>query len=281
MGPLTTDQLLELAPEAIPLPHTTVRLIQLINHPDSTVDELTAVLEQDQALSARMLRVANSAYYGLPRQVTSLHEAIVLLGRNALRGVVFTASVVGVLGRQVTGYSLGPGALWRHSISVARAARHLAERAAVQPDEAYVGGLLHDIGKVVLDQYMQEEFGRAMELAPAEAIAFDEAERRVFGVDHAAIGGALADHWELPPMLVDAIRCHHRPADAKVAPALTAAIHVADIVCLELGVGIGREGLQYAGEPRAFSLLSLEPEDLAKLTARVADDLDTIDPAPV
>ena len=277
MGSITTEQLLESAPEAIPLPQTTVFLIRLLNQPESTVDDLTDVLEQDQALSARMLRVANSAYYGLPRQVTSLREAVVMLGRNTLRGLVFTASVMGVLGRQVTGYSLGQGDLWRHSISTAQAARFLADRAGVHPDEAYVAGLLHDIGKIVLDQYMQEEFGEAMDLTRERGVPFDEAERRVFGVDHAEIGGALAEHWDLPSMLVEAIRYHHRPLEAGVAPALTAAIHVADIVCLELGVGLGRDGLQYAGEPRAFSLLDLEMDDFAELVAHVADGLDTVD----
>ena len=119
----------------------------------------------------------------------------------------------------------------------------------MQPDEPYAAGLLHDIGKVVMGQYMADTFDRAIDLARESSIPHDQAEREVFGVDHAEIGGALAESWELPPPLVDAIRHHHRPSDAKFAPKLTCLIHVVDLACLELGVGLGRDGLQYLGRP--------------------------------
>ena len=95
MQTLTTEELLELAPEAVPLPHTTIRVVQMINRPETTADELAAVLEDDQALTARLLRVANSAYYGLPRQISSVAEAVVMLGLNTLRSLVLTASIGG------------------------------------------------------------------------------------------------------------------------------------------------------------------------------------------
>ena len=277
MSTITTDRLLELAPEAIPLPQTTVRIVQLTNQPDSSMTELAQVLEQDQALSARVLRVANSAYFGLPRQVTSIRDAVVLLGQSTLRSLVFTASVVGVLGREVAGYGLGKGALWQHSVAAARAARHLSERVGLDSDEAYVAGLLHDIGKIVLDQYMQDEFARALDLTTDDGIPFDQAERSVFGVDHAEIGGVLAERWELPARLVDAIRHHHRPSAAQTAPRLTAAVHVADLVCLELGLGMGREGLQYIADPKAFVLLELDEAGFSELAGVVADHLNSPD----
>ena len=114
MASMSTEKLLEMAPEAIPLPATTLQIIKLINDPRSTAADVGGILESDQALTARVLRVANSAYYGVPRQVVSARDAVVMLGHNTLRSLIFTASVAGVLGRKATGYALGAGDLWRH-----------------------------------------------------------------------------------------------------------------------------------------------------------------------
>jgi len=270
MSPLDLDKLMEVAPEAIPLPVTTVKIVKLINDPTSTAAQVAQVLETDQALTARVLRVANSAYYGLPRQVVSARDAIVLLGHNTLRSLIFTASVAGVLGRKASGYCLDTGELWRHSISVANGSRVLARinhRAIAE--EAYVAGLLHDIGKIVLDQYMQEDFQQTMSFAVEQAVSFSDAECEILGIDHAAIGGVLAERWDLPPQYVAAIRHHHEPLRAKDHLAITCLVHVADMIALELGLGLGADGLLYPLVPEAFDIIGLTPERYSEVVETV------------
>lgn len=275
MPSISTEKLIEMAPEAIPLPATTLQIIKLINDPRSTAEDVGGVLEMDQALTARVLRVANSAYYGVPRQVASARDAVVMLGHNTLRSLIFTASVAGVLGRKATGYALGSGDLWRHSINVATAARLVARvNHPEMAEEGYVAGLLLDIGKIVLDQYLQDDFGTANALATEEGISFVEAEKRVFGADHAEIGSLLAEKWNLPPLLVEAIRYHHSPLDAELSPVLTSIVHVADLVATELGIGIGSDGLQYPSVGEAFELIGVEPEDYMVIMGQVAETAD-------
>ena len=275
MPSMSTEKLLEMAPEAIPLPATTLQIIKLINDPRSTAEDVGGVLETDQALTARVLRVANSAYYSVPRQVASARDGVVMLGHNTLRSLIFTASVAGVLGRKATGFALGAGELWRHSINVAGGARLVARvKHPELAEEGYVAGLLLDIGKIVLDQYLQDDFGTANTLAIEEGISFVEAERRVFGADHAEIGSLLAEKWNLPPILVEAIRFHHSPLDAEISPVLTSIVHVADLVATELGIGIGSDGLQYPSVGEAFELAGVDADDYMVIMGQVAETAD-------
>ena len=270
MSPIDVDKLVEMAPEAIPLPATTLRIIKLINDPTSTAAEVAGVMEKDQALTARVLRVANSAYYGLPRQVSSARDAVVLLGHNTLRSLIFTASVAGVLGRKATGYSLGEGDLWKHSVNVANGSRLLSRfKHRTKAEEAYVAGLLHDIGKIVLDQYMQTEFEKTMKVAQDEGLAFSQAERKVLGVDHAQIGGLLAERWELPPQYVTAIRHHHTPLEADDDKILTSLVHVADVIAFELGLGLGADGLHYTLAPECFDIAGVTQEQYEEVIEAV------------
>ncbi len=265
------SRLLEMAPDAVPLPVTTMKIIKLMGDDSSSMDEVARVLETDQALTVRVLRVANSAYYGLPRQVSSARDAVVLLGQNTLRSLIFTASVSGVLGRKASSYALEEGELWKHSISVAAGSRLVAQICNRSlAEEAYVAGLLHDIGKIVLDQFMKDEFEETLQLASESPVPFHEAEREVFGVDHAAIGGMLAERWELPQEYVSAIRFHHDPLEAEDGKVLASIVHVADLIAMELGLGLGADGLQYPMVGEAFELAGVTPEHYTATVEKVA-----------
>lgn len=263
-------RLVEMAPDAIPLPATTMKIIRLMNDASSTAGQVADVMETDQALTARVLRVANSAYYGLPRRVATARDAVVLLGHNTLRSLIFTASVSGILGRKATGYALGEGELWKHSMGVANGCRLIARRNhRGLAEEAYVAGLLHDIGKIVLEQFLREEFANTMEVANAKSLTFDQAEREIFGLDHAQVGGLLAERWQLPPDFVSAIRHHHSPLEAKDALVITAIVHIADLIALELGLGLGADGLRYPLVAETFAITGITPEQHAEIAAEV------------
>lgn len=213
-GELASDQeiqqILDSAPEVVPLPATATAILKRSNSPDATAKDLALILARDQALSARVLKVANSAFYGLRRQVASVNDAAILLGMRTVRNLALTASMTGLGVKPVTGYGLPRGELFSHSIVMAQTANHLSRETNKSiPDEAYTAGLLHDLGKLVLADHVAQKVEAIKEAALRDNISFAQAERGVLGLDHAEIAAVLADKWELPEFLGHAIRLHH------------------------------------------------------------------------
>ncbi len=263
-----------------PLPSGAARVLAMVGDPRTELDDLVSVVGGDIALSARVLKLANSAYYGFPRQVATLREAIVIMGMNTLKELVITVWSYEMGRRPLPGYALDGGALWRHSLLCGAAARQLAKQVRFPtPEEAYVAGLLHDFGKLVLAQYVGQEYQDLLENVEKGGTSFVEAERRVFGIDHAQLGGQLALKWNLPLNLAEAIANHHQPAmrvlaghvpGAGNAGQLTALVHVADAVVMMLGIGIGVDGLAYPLEQQALDALGLSEEDVLRLVTEVS-----------
>lgn len=254
------------------LPQIVNKVIKLTDDPNSNVNDLGNLICQDQSLTAKVLRLANSAYYGFPRRIGTVSQAIVILGFNTIRSLVMAASVHQVLSREVEGYSLGQGELWRHSIGVAMGARLLSKRTRLEvPEQAFIAGLLHDIGKVVLSHYVRTEYDSILKLV-ANGIPFMEAEKQVLGFDHAAIGAKVAEKWNLPSDLVQAIAGHHTPESGQGGN-LTALVHVADAMCLMMGLGLGGDGLLYPLREEALQKLGLTPEVLEEVMSELGDSM--------
>ncbi|KUK32584.1 MAG: Metal dependent phosphohydrolase [Thermoanaerobacterales bacterium 50_218] len=254
------------------LPQIVEQVIRVTEDPDSTVKELNDIICQDQALTARILRLANSAYYGFPRRISTVVEAIVILGFNTIRNLVLAASVYDLLSREVPGYQLGKGELWRHSIACAMAARLLARQVRFPaPDQAFVAGLLHDIGKIVLSVYMQDAYLEIINTVKEKRIPFSQAEKDVLGFTHAEVGAKVAEKWNFPVPLVEAIAFHHEPTRARENARLTALVHIADAICMMMGIGLGGDGLCYPVFPEALSLLGLQQGIIEELIDRLSD----------
>ncbi len=213
-------------------PAVASRLIEEVARPDATSEEIGRILSRDPALTARTLKLANSDFYGFPRKVGSVDLAVLVLGTQTIRDLVLTSSVVQALGR--TGSSLE--GLLSHSMACGIAARALAERAKYRlTGDAYAAGLLHDVGKVVLRQADPERFDQVLARCRASNVAAAEAERELFGSDHAEVGGWLAERWGLPADIVEAIACHHRPDAATRNPALASLVHIANFLAQRAG----------------------------------------------
>ncbi len=213
-------------------PAVASRLIEEVARPDATSEEIGRILSRDPALTARTLKLANSDFYGFPRKVGSVDLAVLVLGTQTIRDLVLTSSVVQALGR--TGSSLE--GMLSHSMACGIAARALAERAKYRlTGDAYAAGLLHDVGKVVLRQADPERFDQVLARCRASNVAAAEAERELFGSDHAEVGGWLAERWGLPADIVEAIACHHRPDAATRNPALASLVHIANFLAQRAG----------------------------------------------
>lgn len=212
--------------EAIPrirelptLSQIVVQIMGTINNPNSSAVDLGELVATDQSLSATLLRVVNSAYYGFSRRVTSISQAIVLLGFSEVRKLALAAKTFEALG--LGGSMERRQRLWRHAFATAMAAEMIGKQGTGRNMGFFEAGLLHDIGRVAMELLFGEAFEQSVSLLQERHAAdLCEVEREVFGFDHAQFGGALAEHWGLPAALREAIQRHHAPHLAKLEPGL-------------------------------------------------------------
>lgn len=264
---ITMDQLLEHVGELPPIPQVAQRALQVIRNPQSNMAELAELLSLDEAMTSLVLRWSNSSYYGLRYPVATVQQAVVYLGHRTLHSLILAASVASILNRAVPGYHLERGQLWRHSLGTAVGARTVAAQfGAKLAEEAYHAGLLCDIGKLAMDMLLR----RMPEYEPDQSIqGFNELETEYFGFDHAQLGAEMACRWGLPAALVDAIANHHSPSEATDGRILADAVHLSDAAMMMMGIGIGRDGLQYVLDPGAIERMNWDEQHLMELSEQV------------
>jgi len=256
------------------LPEVTLRIIELVESSKSTAQDLHRVISCDPAMTSRILKVVNSAFYGLPRQIGSINRAVVLLGLNAVKNIAIAAS----LAKLFRGGELGPHfsarSLWTHSLATAAASRLLADRLQLRmSDEAFLAGLIHDIGIMVELQSnrhkLAEVFDR-MEFDADGAPRTDmlEVERLVFGADHQAFGQALCEAWKFPRSLGFVAGGHHDPLEVPEHDrTLTWVVHVADRLVARAGFGFGGDLLSRAPDPESLRALGLRNDVVEGIAA--------------
>jgi putative nucleotidyltransferase with HDIG domain len=197
------------------LPQVAVTLMDLLDDPSSGASEINRVMARDPALASKILKLVNSAYYGLSNKVSSLNQAIVILGFKTVKSVALSASVMGLFKDHAAKGLFDRYQFWKHSIACACVARLVARKQrGLDPEAAFSAGLLHDIGKLVVDQYLPADMEAVIQAAQKGRLRFIEAEAAVFQTNHAEIGRWLADKWGLPKDLAGAIGFHHNMAAA-------------------------------------------------------------------
>ncbi len=253
------------------LPETVLRVMQITEDPKAGIADAAKFLVSDQALAARVLKLANSAFYGSSRRIGTVSDAVVILGMRTTRNLVMAASCEALLEGEAAGYGLPRGVLLRHSLVCASAAQALAKRAKYRGlEEAFVAGLLHDIGKVVMNAFQRNDFGEVLAKVSG-GMTYAEAEQVVFGFDHAEAGGRLLERWNLPLSLVSAVRHHHSPLQAPGDSPLPCLVHAADAVCLTLGIGLGLGSRTDTLQTEALSALGLTAEDFEEVARQTCD----------
>lgn len=221
------------------LPEITLKIIRLVEDPESTAQDLNKVISNDPALGARILKVVNSAFYGLPGQIASINRAIVLLGLNAVKNIAVAASLAKLFRGGQISPTFSARDLWTHSIAVATGTRLLAHKAGLGlPDEAFLAGLIHDLGIMVEVQARRSQFVKAIETMADESVTLRQAEASVIGVSHEELGAGLCQTWKFPMSFVYVTGRHHRPWElAEEHRPLTALVHLADILSANNGFG--------------------------------------------
>jgi putative nucleotidyltransferase with HDIG domain len=258
-----------------PMPQAVQRLAGLLQDPRVSAARLVELVQLDQALTANVLRVCNSAYFGSRRQISSLQQALTLIGNDRLLDIVMSQGMATFFGRSSEGYNLARGELWRHSVGAALGSQLLARRLGGRGDPMlYTAALLHDVGKVVLSEFVAGNLVEIRALVRERCCCFAEAERAVLGIDHAELGARMCELWDFPPQLVAGIRHHHHPENEN---RLSALVCVSDLICLFMGIGAGADGLAYHGGDSLMARLGLTEHDIHLVMVELADEMQRAD----
>lgn len=234
--------------EAFPsMPAAGSKLLAVLEEPEVSVQKVEGILRYDPGLTANVLKLANSAYFGIPARVGSVKQAIVLLGLKRLMQLVIASCVGAVMNKSIPGYNIPPGNLWRHSIAVSIAAEALVkDKKNLETEDFFTAALLHDIGKLVLGSFIKENLG-AIESVRARGIPFVIAENMILGTDHAEIGAKILSMWSFPKEVVNAVRWHHDPEASDYSSLQIDVVHLSNLLCQTNKAGDG------TGQPAELS----------------------------
>lgn len=245
------------------LPTVFMRIMRLMQSKETSIREISQVVEMDQSIAMKILRLINSSFYGLSRSVYSVQQAIVLLGANTLKNILITASVFQALSRRSREAGLNREAFWKHAMDCGMIARYLDDKInSGREEEGFICGIIHDIGKVVLDQYFHDKLLAVLSEARKEGISFYQAERELLGVSHAEIGSKLADLWYLPDNLVEVIAQHHELRPDGEYARQAALIQISDMLAHRFQERKGRADPIPEMDPLCWHLLDLDPGQL-------------------
>jgi HD-like signal output (HDOD) protein len=253
------------------MPQTVLKAREIMANPKSDFRELANLFETDQAVATKILKLANSPYYGYSGKVTSIQRASLVLGHKTLGELITMGGTASILGKRLVGYGLDAGALWKHSLAVAFGSRIIANK--VDPllsNDAFTAGLIHDSGKLILDSYIQERWELFEDFMSDDDHTFLEAERNILELDHTEAASEVCKTWNIPKPLIIAIRHHHSPSrsnDSKLA----FIVHVADAVAMMTGLGLGLDGTLYQIDDKAMEFLNLQEEDVTKIMGEVLE----------
>lgn len=270
MSTFTLEEIIRRTTDLPVLPEATVAVIQETNKQDVSAQSVAAHIIRDPGLSSRMLRLANSAFYGLSRQINTIPDAVTILGLRTVRNLALVASTYTWMSKPIKGYALEPQDMWRHALGTAAASQIVAEHTHKAPgDVAFCAGLLHDLGKLALSVWFEGRLKSMIQLAETTGLPFDGVERQLLGFDHADVGAALAKKWNLPHIFELTAQYHHRPDDCESGDPIVDAVHIGDYLAMSMGIGLGGDGLIYELSDGALLRMGISCSDLERLTDKV------------
>lgn len=261
------------------MPSAAAKLLSLLDKPDTSISQIEETLRFDPGLTANVLKLTNSAYFGLPSKIGSVRQAVILLGSKKLIQLVMASCAQAVMEKAVEGYDLRPGDLWRHSIAVSVAAETLVKELNIPAaDLIFTAALLHDVGKLALGEFVKDDL-KKIEAAASGGTPFEVAEQSVLGTNHAEVGALILKNWSFPQDIVSAVQWHHAPDAGAETSSLIDIVHVANVLSLMIGIGVGREGLRYQPSINATKRLGLKPfqlENVASQTLQWVNELSDV-----
>lgn len=260
-----------------PVPEILAKAQKVIKDPDSSADDIAKVIETDPAMATRVLKLSNSAYYNLIRPVSSIRHACMILGQGNLLSLITVVSTSKLLGTNLEGYQISSGSLLKHSLAVAACAQAIAKKKA--PDlenDAFTAGLLHDVGKIILDEYLRTISNEFHGKVNAAGMTVLTAEQAVLGFDHSGIAYDFCKSWNIPEIQAHAIKFHHYPS-LSGQNELAYILHLSDFIAKKVGFGTTSEEKEiYPVEKGTFELLDLSIDDIPDLEERTVEAANAI-----
>jgi len=270
------DSILKSVDKIPAFPTTIQKVSELLHDDDYAVADVVNVIKYDQAVAANILKISNSAYFGARQQIKTIHEAVVYLGQQQLVRAVQTAGISKFYRKGGIGYVSKSRDLWEHSVAVALMSQILSRKIQAKEDPIlYTAALLHDVGKIIMGEYVHGSFEQIMNRVKLGGCSFLEAEEDIIGINHADLGGRIAARWNFPSEIRDAIAYHHRP-DLLMEEDKTNAwiVYLSDQACLMIGIDGGVDALAYKGLEAVMTYFSLKTIDLEKSFILLTDELE-------
>ena len=259
------------------LPRIVLKITELVNNPKSSARDLAGVITDDQVLTARLLKFVNSSFYGFPQKISTATDAIVLLGFDAIRNLLLTTSMFDLFSNKNKENELKREKMWDHSLGCAVAAKVIGNYMRYDnPEELFVSGLLHDIGKIVEMLFLPDDFAGVVSMVENKNILMLAAEDHVLGYTHADVGRLLAERWNLPSNLVTVIACHHQPGLAGRFLQEAAIVHLADILCRAMNIGSGGDNKIPPLDKNAWETIQLKLSAIEPIMQEIEDQFGDI-----
>ena len=250
-----------------PIPPVAAQIMALAEDENSSMSDISDLIIHDPSITASLLKICNSAYFGLARKVESVRDAITLLGLDQIVELVLLNTTAENFKDEPDGYGLGEGELWHHAVLSAHVAKVLAENYGVANKKhlIFTAALLKDIGKLIMGRYVAFSYEKINILVESKGYSFNEAEKKVIGMNHEELGGVVGQRWRFGKKLIYIIRNHHMSEEASRNDVETALVYLADIVCMMMGVGTGVDGLAYRFYSDVLDRMKLTDQDLQKI----------------
>jgi putative nucleotidyltransferase with HDIG domain len=256
------------------LPTVYAEVDRLCQDPDVAADDLSKVIQTDPSITLKLLNLSNSAFFGFSRRINSVRDAISLLGNQTVRNTILNIAIFEATKDIKESAGLDRNQFWLHSAGVGSAARYLSTKLKINREEAFTAGIVHDMGKIILDGLYTEFYADVLAKVAEGSLPIGAAEKEVVGLDHGEIGLELAEAWNLPPELVAAVSCHHRPARAEQQAEIAALTHLGNVICRKLGVGSGGDDHVPEFAPFALNRLNVTLEQLEEWEPEMQEAID-------
>ena len=261
-----------------PFPMVINQILSIIEDPNATLADLSRVILNDPSLTGMILKIVNSAYYGFNSKISTVSHAVSLLGFNEVKNMALSLPINDALFAKTRSSGLSQAALWVHSVGVGVCGRKIGEKVRYPvPEEAFVAGLLHDIGKTLLNDVFPDRFDQALHRAEEQQRALVDIEQELLTISHATIGSWLAQHWKLPDALIADIQNHHQPlaaiSDGNAGIRLEAIIFLADFLAKFLSLGFSGDRCLPQIRPELVKHLAIKPEDVVSIAEGVQRDI--------
>ena len=262
--------------ELPPMPQVVIKTKELIADPNSDAKKIAEMIETDQAIATKVLKVANSSYFGMSGKISSISHASVVMGHKILGEIVTLAGTEGILDGKLKGYGYDSKDLWKHSLAVAYGSKIISNsKNPALAEEAHMAGLIHDVGKIILDSYIldkKDEFEAYME---KEEKTFLEAENHYFGFNHAEIASEVCRKWNFPDSINSAIKHHPKPSGSNDNQ-LSYILHMADYIAILSGIGYDSDDFLYELEEGTMDYLKMKKEDISEVVLQVTESVNSI-----